>query len=903
VDDGKAVLHLENLAQVLQRAKQSGLLRFGPPVHSTDFNHQLTIESGEVGFPRDLWNLISQSAIPITDDTLEKPQAISQDARYWEFRRFLFESSRVPMWEGYWRGFAFVREIDHRLRKQLKSRLRGRQPDQALLFHGPTGSGKTISLGLAAFDIAKRRIWPVLFIDRKSERPAFGAIDQFCQRVENHGAPATLIIWDGMLEPDSYDELQRYLSSRGRRAVVVGSSYRLQSGAQRLEMPDRFSPDEAEQFKGFLEHMGVAIESRLLDGLLARDPSFLVALYRLLPPTRPGIRRGVVTELDVAENQIRSALQQQVIQRGSSALAVALVEAGLVSQQDIDQVTDSETYNLTPEEIQDLLYLIIVPGRFGLEVPIELLVRAWGRAQYFGIGDILSHFDVVHTREDRSGSLFVGPRASIEAQLITQARLGSPESEVTIAKRLLGSIRASTSRSTGNREVEFAVEFIRAIGPQTSERNRFGPYYRDLASSLHELRKNRGVRHPRIMFQEALLLREWVIFMSPRGGSPPDTQDVLAQARGALNEALEVASDQNAGLGLRAPIATELASAAGVELLNLINDQAPREAIRSAYDVLKKAVHDARVIDPTTYHPVDVLMWSTLPLIGDIYFDEVEEAEAIVDLIHGLETIDPELLDTRSQELFYSRQFDLGQKLDRPEISDSAFEELEARGMTSGYYLRAIKIGGHDFNVTKVDGLRAGECERAWRYLEDNRQRISGDPRCVNLMFDYWWLAKTMSRFLTGERIALRFSSADWQYCLEIARLLESFPGSYRRLKLRFLEAIALFHLRRPIDSLGVFREVESDSNFYVRGARRIIRSYLASSQEGSPQRYNGAVRFVDAAARRGEVHVDELGFRIPFLPPDFGRLDLQPGDSLGEFHIAFNFLGPLADPLSRYSP
>jgi hypothetical protein len=39
------------------------------------------------------------------------------------------------------------------------------------------------------------------------------------------------------------------------------------------------------------------------------------------------------------------------------------------------------------------------------------------------------------------------------------------------------------------------------------------------------------------------------------------------------------------------------------------------------------------------------------------------------------------------------------------------------------------------------------------------------------------------------------------------------------------------------------------------------------------------------------------------FFPRDFGKPEIAPGDTLGEFHIGFNFLGPVADPRSYYRP
>ena len=585
-----------------------------------------------------------------------------------------------------------------------------------------------------------------------------------------------------------------------------------------------------------------------------------------------------------------------MVEPGLSSLAIALLDAGIVTEEDIDERRNSLDVGLQPDDIQDLLLLITVPGRFGLEVPFELLVRAWGRSGFSGLGDILVRFDIVHTREDYAGRLFVGPRAALEAQLITQSRLGTVEAEVGIVKRLLSSIRSSGNGQLGGQEIEFAVEFIRAIGPRSSERTRFAPYFLDFASSLHELRQARGLGHPRLMFHEALLMREWFVHTSQTEGVPHDNVDILDQHRDVLREALEIAETQGVGSGLKSPIATELASAAGSELRNLVDDMAISGDVLQAYERVKETVHNARVIDPSSYHPVDVLLWSTFYLLDRNFFNKYELTEALAEVFHATETINPDLLDSQNQSLFFGRLFELGQKIGQHHISDSAFEELEARGMTAGYYVRAIQIGGSDFNVTNIDESRADRCRKAWEFLEKSREKISSDPRCMNLLLDYWWLARTRSRFLTGERVSLPFSDKDWRYCLGIAHDLGSDPRAYRQLILRFLEAIALFHLGRALESLRLFREVENESNLYMRGARRIVRTYIASTPDGSPQMFHGSVRSVNPQNRKGEIHVDELGRRIPFFPSEFGRLDLRPGDSIGEFNIGFNFLGPVAN-------
>ena len=187
----------------------------------------------------------------------------------------------------------------------------------------------------------------------------------------------------------------------------------------------------------------------------------------------------------------------------------------------------------------------------------------------------------------------------------------------------------------------------------------------------------------------------------------------------------------------------------------------------------------------------------------------------------------------------------------------------------------------------------------AWAYLDNNRAQIAKDSRCLNLMLNYWWLSKTRHRLFDNERVVLSFQKDDWNYALRLIRELRAFDTN-RGLALSLLEAVSLFHLDLFPTALQMFGEVEAES-YRVPGRRRILRSFLASEPEGVPRVYHGTVQSVDSRRNRAQVFVEEIGRYITFLPTDFGRPDIRSGDSLGEFHIAFNFIGPIADPLARF--
>ena len=90
-------------------------------------------------------------------------------------------------------------------------------------------------------------------------------------------------------------------------------------------------------------------------------------------------------------------------------------------------------------------------------------------------------------------------------------------------------------------------------------------------------------------------------------------------------------------------------------------------------------------------------------------------------------------------------------------LSESAFQSLLSIGSAAGYYIRAREIGGSTIESQGVRGSRNGKQESAWEYLEDHRGQIEHDPRCLNLLFDYWWASKTGHRLFHDERAVLPF--------------------------------------------------------------------------------------------------------------------------------------------------
>ena len=130
----------------------------------------------------------------------------------------------------------------------------------------------------------------------------------------------------------------------------------------------------------------------------------------------------------------------------------------------------------------------------------------------------------------------------------------------------------------------------------------------------------------------------------------------------------------------------------------------------------------------------------------------------------------------------------------------------------------------------------------------------------------------------------------------DILRCGETHASAY----LRYLLALSEFHLGSITTASGIFRELEREPD-YTLGRRRIVKSYLASTPDGRPVVYSGTVAWIDESSNRGKLYVDRLRHSILFLPRTFTKQDIRRNDTIDRFHIAFNFIGPIADPIEFY--
>jgi hypothetical protein len=193
-------------------------------------------------------------------------------------------------------------------------------------------------------------------------------------------------------------------------------------------------------------------------------------------------------------------------------------------------------------------------------------------------------------------------------------------------------------------------------------------------------------------------------------------------------------------------------------------------------------------------------------LAGNI-LDQRTRSEAVADVLYAFQTAESVDFDARQRERFHSRRLEFASHLDMQAMIEDAFATLVAQGSKAGYYLRALHMSGlPDSAKALTDARNLTHLQHALRYLEEHREPISGDGRCLDLLFDLWWMVETKTRLFAMERVPLPLNDTQWKHCLEILLELEATGQSHRPVFLAFLRGLALFHIGHVSQSFEVPR-------------------------------------------------------------------------------------------------
>lgn len=848
---------------------------------------------------------VSTAASIVEDIWLAPLQTLGRDAEYVEFRRFhgQVENARRLV-EGIRRGFSIERTFESELRKSVRGALlnAGRRHEPVLI-HGQSGSGKSLALARLAYMIREDAKYPVLLASRSTRMPAVEELDDFCLQAEEAGAEATLVICDANMPASRYGDLLRGFVSRGRRVVIVGSAYRIiddrdddrrqLTATHLLEVPAELdSVESANLTKLVAAWSGIALQpvaSRYL----------LPAIYRILPDVRPRLAAGLAQEARVAEDdlRLRGSAKSVVPPKPTGALGEKLISAGLVDPKALLEQKIEDFLGKMNDAASKAIDLVMVPGKLDCPVPVNLLMRAIGGSE--GLVDIAALFsgiDLFRWSSNDEGDVFVHPRLRIEAEMITSRRLGTAQAEAEVALRLLGSASPNLYRSCERR---FVLELVHRLGPDGPFGERYASHYLQVARALTDMRTKRGVKDPSLMLQEATLRRR-VFRDAPEIIPGLDPAAILEEARQVVDLALDEFGE-NTSPGLRracANLKVERAAIYGFRAVQRLKSGAGLDEVWQFYRGARDSARSA-IFAADSYYAIDVSVWVPTDLLRQGSWEPERHAEFVADIWDGMERVDPGQLDPEQLERFEERRVKVAQTLEDNRLEQDALDALDRMGSRAGILLQARKIGGPLWGLGKATAEDASKADRVISFMRDHSERIRDDARCVRYLLRSLWLAATASYLFGGERSPLPEQEDMLQEILSLLDILGDLEGALGDPRTRYLCAVLMWRLRREHSAREVWNSLSQETAY--SDPRRVVRHHVWTESAGQPRLFHGRVTSDVLGRGRARVQVEELQQEVELLQRDFPHLDLRRGATVsGGFHIAFNFIGPVADPPRR---
>ena len=845
-----------------------------------------------------------EAVASIVDDSWSgflPPLGKGKEAEYATFRRFHgnLEGPRLLV-EGVRRGFAIERNFEGGLRRRISDAVTDRTRSHVpIIVEGQSGSGKSVALARAVARVREDEKLPVLYAIGRV--PVSRDVSEFCESAERAGAAATLIVCDANAEYDRYYELLMGLRSRGRRTVVVGSQYRSDVSTEdqnqaAILAPARLSNDEEGRLTALV---GRYVD--ISDRAVSEPGCMLSFLYRLLPASRPRIGAGLSKEARTAANELRSRGRQARQIEPMTLLHQRMLEAGIVSQY---RPLFDERGRKLPDDSEDAAHLLIdfvmVAGSLNCLLPVNLLMRAVTGsspdADLSMIAYLFRNLDLFRWRGAgrEESEIYVGPRTTLEAEVLCRHRFGGTASEAQRLLELIGGVRGA-GRADERSEVQFLLDLLRQIGPDGRRGTRYKAAYVDIARAVTKLRMQYGTVDARLILQESAFRRSAVRLQAVED---PARVPLLEEARDVIQYALDGIAEGSIHAARRTKdsLLVERAAIYGFLARNLAENDADIEDIWRSYGAARTAVEKA-VGASDNYYPYDIGLWMPSDLLRCERLTDSQRAELTTDIYSTLDQVDDSTLVPTQLERFRSRQMTVGKSLQDTQLTKQAYAELEASGSTAGYFLRARELMGDiDRSVATIDDPRiTGLARRAAEFLGDRFDRIAGDPRCLRLLLEARWIVEVGRWPLRGERQPLPCGDSVRSELMAIVHALNQASGGAAGHVPRYLEAVLAWLGGDEHFAAGIFRDIAQETDHEFPG--RVVRRHVITDADGAPCRFEGRVEN-DRGDGHCRIRVDGLDRRVELLSRDFPNENIAYGRFVRGFSIAFNFIGPIADPV-----
>lgn len=807
--------------------------------------------------------------------------------------------------EGVMRGFSIERDFEHPLWLQVQQLVqRPGQEDTFVAIHGQSGMGKSLAVARIAQRLRTELHLPVLY--SWARMPSAIELDDFCDVVERSGASCTVILCDCNSEVRRYRELMDGLKSRGRRVIVVGTCYRFDNNGSSLnkkyfEASSILSPIEVTKIKSLIAKFG---QNEDFDYQRAGN-QVLPMLYRHLTVSRARIVGGINDEARATEELIR--LRAKSVPRPQemrTLLAEKLIAAGQANGA-IEIFESDETLAAEGEDAAGrFIDYVMVAGRLDCPVPVNLLLRAIRNVNdnldYAQILYIFDQLDLFRWKmADGEGSdLLVFPRLQLEAELICARRLAGTSREVSCIVELISAARISSVDTTAERN--FLLDLLHKLHRDGPRLKKYQEGYLDFARALTKLRTQHKLHDASLMLQESALRRETIFISDSTPNSDNRILDeqrdqILEEAREVIEIALKEIAEGKlpAGKRTRQNLTVERATIYCYQACGLARRKANAEEIMSYYGAARVAITSAASA-ASSYHPFDIAIWAPALIVKENVLHEQQKQELLADIYSTFDSISADVNLRRYRAEFEERRMKIAQVLSDNALEDSSFEELERLKPAVAYYLRARSFCPDVLDTTHaVNAEMRRRSDEAATYLEDRYEHIAHDQRALQLLIQLRWLAMSGERLMRQDRCVIP-SNTDFQNkILRYVRNLNEMAGSGASNVYRLLEAALRWVAGDSSLAREQFNQLARDSDF--EDGSRVVRRLLLVSED--PDGYRGTA---ERLRKEGNwsIAVKNFSGTIDLEVRQFNGEELRKGRELRGFNIAFNFLGPIADPI-----
>lgn len=804
--------------------------------------------------------------------------------------------------EGIRRNFTFERDFETELfNKTLKALDRHHEQKGAIVLHGQSGVGKTIAMGRLALKVRQQEKCAVLMIGGQRV-PQPTEVGPFLEEIGRTGT-VTLIIVDVCAPPNRYDELLRALRSGGHKVVIVGTCYRLESrSSQCIAAPNSLSESEQNSLGQLSENY-----FPLVKGFDATTDHALAKFYWSLPDSRSGIADGLSREVRLTETALRIRGEKPRERKKLSALALELIRAGYASASHnlFDPIGNTEDLELNSPAAKVIDYVMTV-SRLYKSVPINLLLRTvqasagkdTDNIDLDVIRDLFEGQDLFRWKyggRDES-ELFVSARLQIEAELVCNRRIGSPEIESRYVLELLSN--AYRAGPEDSEESHFAIDIVYAMGSDGPAGDRYKDSWLEVARCLTELREKKGVRNARLMLQESVLRRA---YLRTHENSVEREQKtiILAEATKAVNDTFAAIDAEGAGKLYAAKrtrefLFTERAATYGFLATDSASHENNSDEVWASYTAAREAARVA-IGRASSYQPQDIALWVPIRVLKEASkLTEFQKAELQADIRAALDAVDPITLDSTQKELYSRQKFFAGEILNDVVMSGEAFKALEDNGSAVGYYLMARNLAPS--RPDKASTVTATDLEAASetiKYLEDARRKIELDSRSLKLLLSMHWLCATGNWIFRGFRQPIPFNPQVRESIRNLLLNLQELEDQGFTPQMRYLTAVFMWLCGEENEAVRSWRSLARDTEYIE--AKRITNRHTITDDSGRPAVFSGHI-VKSLAPGRWAVKVEGLNRNIDLQESDFTENDFTLGKTVRGFAVSFNYRGPIAD-------